>query len=771
MNPSPPAWPAPLAGGGPSVRRNGLGVFGAIVAALSAGDLASAQTSSPVQVVQGAWSKPDLSPDDRAEAALRAMTLDEKLRLLRTPMSMVLAPAKREGAPASAAFIPGTPRLGLPTIAESDASLGVANGGAMRKDDIATALPSSLALGAAFDPELAYRGGAMIGAEARAKGFGVMLTGGANLVRDPRGGRNFEYLSEDPLLTGVLAGRAIAGIQSNHIISTMKHFAVNDQETGRDVYSVEMAEAPMRESDLLAFEIANEIGQPGSVMCGYNRVNAIYACENPFLLNHVLKRDWGFKGFVMSDWGAVHSVGAVQAGLDQESGYQIDPEPYFGSMLAKALAAGQVPQSAVDEAARRILRTLIARGLIDDPPSSGARIDYEADGTIAQAQEEAGIVLLRNEGGALPLATGLKRIAVIGGHADIGVLSGGGSSQVAPVGGIKLELRENGPGMTNFIKRVYGGSAPLAALKAAFPDAVVDFADGTDPAAAAGLAARADIAIVFAEKWSYESADSADMSLGAGQDALIEAVTKANTKTVVVLETGDPVAMPWLQRTPAVLAAWYPGQRGAEAIARVLTGAVDPGGRLPITWPASLDQTPEPALPGADAPPGPKPKFGLAHDKAPFSFSYREGSDVGYRWFDKTKARPLYAFGYGLSYTRFRYDGLSATGGKAVTVRFTVTNIGSRSGADAPQVYVTAPGHAKRLVGWDKAQLAAGQSKPVTIKVDPRLLADFDEKSQSWVVTSGAYRIEVARSASEPVLAAVVPVEGAHFRDTAAGKP
>lgn len=557
------------------------------------------------------------------------------------------------------------------------------------------------------------------------------------------------------MLTGVLGGQAIAGVQSNRITSTIKHFAVNNQETGRNGYSVDMAEAPMRESELLAFEIADEIGKPGSVMCAYNRVNGVHACEHPFLLTDVLRRDWGFRGFVMSDWGAVHSVGALQAGLDQESGYQLDAKPFFGAELEKALASKQVPQSAVDTAVLRILRTLFASGVVDDPPVEGAPIDQTAHGRVAQAQAESGTVLLRNEGALLPLAAAVGRIAVIGGHADLGVLNGGGSSQVTPVGGYRLEAPQPGKGLAAFIKRSYGGTAPLDAIRAEFPKAQVTFADGKDPAAAAALAASADLAIVFAEKWSFESVDSPDMALGEGQDELIEAIARANPKTVVVLETGNPVAMPWRDRVPVILAAWYPGQKGADAIARILSGAVNPSGRLPVTWPASLAQLPQPDLPGRDAP-APKPtssaNYAVAEDRVPFRFTYREGSDVGYRWFDRTQAKPLYAFGHGLSYTSFSYSKLRVEGGKTLSLRFTVTNTGERAGADVAQVYVTRPGRAKRLIGWGRPQLAPGESREIVVTADPRILGDFDAKAQAWVVPAGTYRVEVGRSALDSVL-------------------
>ena len=738
--------------------KRAFAVCGMVTSVLASGALAeqSSTVAAPMVTMRGPWLDRSLSPEARADAALAAMTLEEKLALLRTAMAGLGGPPTK--LPAGAGLMAGVPRLGISAVAETDASLGVANLGGFRKSDVATALPSSLVLGSSWDPDLAFSGGAMMGFEARSKGFGVMLAGGINLVRDPRAGRNFEYISEDPLLTGVLGGKVIAGVQSNRIISTAKHFVLNDQETGRNVHSVEMPEAAMRESDLLAFQIAIEVGHPGSVMCGYNKVNGIYACENQFLLTDVLRRDWGFKGFVMSDWGAVHSVEAILAGLDQQSGYTLDPKPYFGAELQKALTAGQIEQSFVDRSARRILYALFAHGVVDSPPALGPAIDYDANAKVALAQAEAGIVLLRNQKDILPLAATASRIAVIGGHADIGVLSGGGSSQVVPVGGTALSVKGPGKDITaSLFKRNYGGVAPLLAIKTAFPRAQVDFVDGADPTAAAALARKADVAIVFAEKWFREAVDSPDMSLGDGQDELIETVARANPKTVVVLQTGNPVSMPWLNRVPAVLNAWYPGQRGGEAIARILAGKVNPSGHLPVTWPASIRQLPLPKLPGSDVP-APTKEQQAAHvippDKAPFSFSYPEGSDAGYRWFDRAGHKPLYPFGHGLSYTSFRYDGLKLTGGDKLEVRFTVTNGGERLGADVPQVYFRRPGKAKRLIGWSRPVLAPGERTSVVITADPRLLADFDVKQRRWIIPSEVVEVEIAKSASQPVLSA-----------------
>ena len=702
-------------------------------ASLKAQDILFAQDQGKAAeaktVVRGKWSQQNLSPDVRADAALAAMTHQEKIAILNAdPL--------------------GVPRLGIPAVKETDASLGVANIGNMRKGFVATALPASLLLGSSWDPDLAFRSGAMIGSEARASGFGILLGGGANLIRDPRAGRNFEYISEDPLLTGVLAGRSIAGIQSNKIISTVKHFAFNNQETGRAVYSVKISEPAMRETELLAFEIANEIGKPGSVMCSYNRVNGVYACEDKFLLLDVLRRDWGYKGFVMSDWGAVHSTQALVNGLDKKSGGNIDTKLFFSKELEPKLANGTIPYAAVDTTVRRILRTLFASGLVDAPPVQSA-IDYDRHADIAQTAAESGMVLLRNEGNVLPLARTATRIAVIGGHADIGVLSGGGSSQVVPVGGFALEIMHKGP-----IKRSYGGTAPLAALRAAFPKAQVDYVDGKDVAAAADLARKADVAILFAEKWSNESDDDADISLRDGQDALIDAMATANPRSVVVLETGNPVLMPWASKVPAILAAWYPGQRGGAAIAAVLSGQVNPSGHLPVTWPAGLAQLPLPVLPGSNVPRANaevRRAFGFQADRMPFDLEYPEGSDIGYRWFEKTGAKPLYPFGYGLSYSTFRYDELKASGGRQLKVTFRITNTGSRDGADVPQVYISPPGRTKRLVGWSKPYLKAGESTLVTLTADPRLIGEFDQKSQKWIVRKGRYAVELGHDAADTV--------------------
>ncbi|TCJ37065.1 glycoside hydrolase family 3 protein [Parafrankia sp. BMG5.11] len=689
----------------------------------------------------------------RAQETLRQLTFDEKIGLISGKMLSFVPAAKRPpGVTLGAGWVAGVERLGVPALVETDASLGVSNLLQMREGDVATQLPSGLALASTWNPDLIHRGGQMIGSEARAKGFNVMLVGGVNLVRDPRAGRNFEYLGEDPLLAGALVGAQISGVQSNDLIGTIKHFALNDQETGRNVHNVVMDEAPMRESDLLAFQIGIERGKPASVMCAYNRVNGRYACENDFLLNQVLRKDWGYDGFVMSDWGAVHSSEAILAGLDQQSGDQIDQKRWFSTEMTPKVQSNAIPISAVDQAVSRILTAIYRQGLDKWSTAERADIPYSANSQVALQAAEQGIVLLRNENNLLPLNNDVRTIAVVGRDIDKGVLTGGGSSQVVPVGGFKVyEVAGTGPAKL-FARRGVGGTAPLQALREAMPGATVMFSDGADPAAAAAAAAKADVAIVFAEKWATETNDHADLSLEDGQDALIQAVAQANPRTVVVLQTGNPVLMPWLDQTPAVISAWFSGQRGGEAIAKVLTGAVNPSGHLPITFPASLDQLPHRVLPGSDAPRADaetRAVYGVQAGTKPFDFGYPEGSDAGYRWYDAKGFKPLFAFGHGLSYTRFSQSGLKVSGGQRLTIGFVMTNEGERSGADVAQVYVSRRGKAKRLVGWKRADLAPGQSAQAEIAVDPRVVADFDTTLRKWVVPAGTYTVELAHSATQ----------------------
>ena len=686
------------------------------------------------------WSNASLSSDERARLVLEAMTPDERYALLRGIFAVPFFGKLPEGAVGSAGYVPGVPRLGIPPLQESDASLGVANPFNVRPGDSATPLPSGLALAATWNQDIAYQGGAMIAEEARRKGLNVLLAGGGNLARDPRNGRNFEYLGEDPLLAGTLNGASIRGIQDQHVASTMKHFALNDQETGRMVLNAKIGEAAFRESDLLAFELAVEIGHPASVMCAYNKVNGDYSCGNDWLLNTVLKGDWGYSGWVMSDWGAVHDVGYAMAGLDQQSGSQLDKSVLFDAPLRQAAATGALSAERLSDMTRRVLGGIFAVGLYDHPPVKGP-IDVAGDAAVAQREAEEGIVLLSNPKGLLPLKPDAKRILVIGGHADTGVLSGGGSSQVMPVGGAAPAIPMGGEGLSAAFRiMMFDPSSPFKAIKAKAPKAEIHFYDGRYPSAAAALARKAEVVVVFATQWMIEHEDAPDLTLPNGQDAMIAAVAAANPNTVVVLETGGPVRMPWLPKAGAVLEAWYPGARGGDAIANVLFGDVNPSGRLPMTFPVSEAQLPRPVITGWDLPEG-----------TAFDVDYTiEGSDVGYRWFARQKLKPLFPFGYGLGYTRFDYANLKVEGGDTLSVTFDVRNSGGRPGMDVPQLYLTdaAGKQHLRLLGWSKLALAPGATGQVALKVDPRVLADFDEKAHGWRVSAGKYKVAIGASAT-----------------------
>ena len=384
-------------------------------------------------------------------------------------------------------------------------------------------------------------------------------------------------------------------------------------------------------------------------------------------------------------------------------------------------------------------------------------IDRSRDADVAQQTAEAGIVLLKNDG-VLPLKVGGRRIAVIGGFANIGVLSGGGSSQVEPSQGPALAIPVEGSRVMQLHP-----SAPLAAILAKDPTAHIVFDDGRYPKNSARLAAQSDVVVLFAWQWATEGIDLPDLTLPQGQDALIAAVTAANPHTIIVLETGGAVAMPWLGKAAAVVEAWYPGIRGGEAIANVLYGNTNPSGRLPVTFPASIEQLPRPKLDGLDTGENSIFSFDKLGDRSlgAFDVNYNiEGSDVGYRWFARRDFLPLFAFGYGLSYTTFQYSGPVFKGGATVDAMLTVTNTGAVPGKDTPQLYLVARNDQKqrRLLGWSKVSLQPGQSKTVTIKVDPRLLADWSESRHRWEIRGGKYQLSLNRSATDAVAGSIVSV-------------
>jgi beta-glucosidase len=684
------------------------------------------------------------------------MTLDEKIQLVHGSMAML--GRKIPGALGGDGFVPGIPRLGIPDLNLIGAGVGITNLG-KRANGQATALPASLAETATWDPKLAYEFGTVIGRETRDQGFNVSLGGGNDIMREPRNGRNFEYHGEDPILAGKIIGQELKAIQDQGVIADIKHYALNCQETDRMGVSSNLDQRSMRELDLLAFEIGIKDSGVGTVMCAYNRVNGVYSCENDYLLNQALKKDWNFQGWVMSDWGATHStVKAALAGLDQE----FFENKYFSEPLKKAVETGEVPVSRLDDMVHRILRTMFAFGVIDNPPVIKP-IDAEGDAAVAQRVAEQGAVLLRNEGNQLPLkGSSLRSIAVIGSHADVGVLSGGGSAQVEPVGGNAVSPKEIPPGPNGFLAvLVWDPSSPLRAIRAKAPTAKVDYDDGTDPAAAAKLAASSDVAIVFVYQHTHEGADLENLSLPDHQDELVKQVAAANPHIIVVLENGDPVLMPWLTSVKAVLESWYPGQRGGEAIANILFGDVNPSGKLPISFPKSESDLPHLTIP-APPPSNQQANEELLPTPVFIDANYTEGLKVGYRWYDAENKDPLFPFGFGLSYTSFSYSQLKVTPGKTVQVSFSVKNTGSRAGAEVTEVYLGLPASAgeppKRLVAWEKVQLDPGQSRTVTVSLEPQVMSIFNVEKDAWDLLPGDYLVFAGGSSRHTPLTATLHI-------------
>ena len=689
------------------------------------------------------WMNKALDADTRADMMIHEMTLDEKIQLVHGDGWGVL----RAGAPVApghnggAGFVPGIPRLGLPDINLADSAVGARM--AARESRYATLLPSVLGMASSWDPDAARLYGSVIGRELRDQGYNMSIGGGMDLIREPRNGSNFEYASEDPLLSGIMVGELASGVQDNHIMGDIKHYALNDQETGRNSLNVLLDKRSMQESDLLSFKIGIALARPAGVMCSYNRVNGDFACENQYLLNDVLKQDWGFKGFVVSDWEATHStVKAALAGLDMEQpGIE-----YFGKDLKQAVLDGKVPQARLDDMVHRIVRSMFVTGVIDEPPVRRV-VDPFRGRDDAQHIEEESLVLLKNDH-ILPLAAGaVKSIALIGDHADSGVLSGGGSAQVDAPGGR--------PGGSAWGTPVYFPSSPLKYVKEHAGAATVTYDAGTDPAAAAKAAAGAQVAIVFVTQWMSEGQDAATLSLPHDQDALVKAVAAANPNTIVVLETGGPVDMPWAASVKGIVESWYPGIGGAQAIANVLFGTVNPSGKLPVTFAASDEQLPQPHVTGlVEGTVNNRLKTDQRgrqpHD---FPVDYRpEGMMVGYKWFQAKQETPLFPFGYGLSYTTFGYSGLTVSDG-AKTVSVTVTNAGSRDGDEIAEVYVTLPSAAgepfRKLAGWKRVSVPAGGSQTVSIAVEPLVLSVFDTQSNGWKLLPGEYRFEAGGSSAD----------------------
>jgi beta-glucosidase len=604
----------------------------------------------------------------------------------------------------------------------------------------ATCFPPAVTLGSTWDPALLERVGVALGEEAQAQGVAVLLGPGINIKRSPLGGRNFEYLSEDPLVSGVLGAALVRGLQSQGVGASLKHFAANNQETDRLRVSADVDERPLREIYLRGFQRVVQAAHPWTVMCSYNRVNGVYASENPWLLTAVLRHEWGFDGLVMSDWGAVNDrVEGVEAGLDLEmpaSGGRTDAQ------LVAAVEDGRLEEVVLDTAAGRLVH-LVDRVLAAARPD--ATYDADAHHALAREAAAAGIVLLRNENDLLPLAP-QTRVAVIGEFARTPRYQGGGSSHINPT---RLDnaldaIRAAAGGEISFVSGFALAGAPSAGS-----DLAADLV-----AEAVVAAAAADVAVVFLglpDENESEGFDRTDIELPAEQVALLDAVLEANPRTVVVLSNGGVVRLSaFAGRVPAILESWLLGQAGGSAVADVLYGTVNPSGRLAETVPVRLQDTPAYLdFPGEHG-----------------HVRYGEGLFVGYRWYDARDVDVSFPFGHGRSYTTFDYADLAVTPADGGFVaRVTVTNTGTRDGHEVVQAYASVPGSSvvrpvRELAAFERVWLAAGESATVELSVARDDLAYYDTRVGRWVVESGEYVVEAGASSRDLRVRSSVTVHG-----------
>jgi len=711
----------------------------------------------------------------RTDAILAALSLDEKLRLVR-------GRADPDGR--ATGYVPGVERVGIPPLRLVDGPLGV-------RDGDATAFPATIALGAAWDPDLAERLGGALAAETRVKGHDVLLAPGLNVVRVPTCGRNFEYLSEDPHHGARVGAACVRGLEASGVAATAKHFVANNQERQRDEIDAVVDERTLREIYLPAFEAAVDAGA-SAVMTAYNRVNGEYMSEHRALVEGVLREEWGFDGVAMSDWWGTHdAVAAAEGGLDLEmpgasvvelfapnstalramlglrlsdrldvdpplfwrpldryvaDDGQPDPYPYdfFGDQLRDAVERGVVSEATVDAKARRVLGLYDRLGLLDDDRPAGT-VDWDAHHDLARTVARRGTVVLRNDG-TLPLS-GSESLAVVGPNADEAKVGGGGSSEVDPTRTVSpIEgLRERAPTVraAQGVERVADPSmfdVPWSGLGERLRTT-----DGPDLDAAVSAAAAADVAVVVVQDGATEGEDRDSLALPGAQDGLVAAVADANPRTVVVVRSSGPVTMPWVDDVAAVLATWYPGQADGAALADVLYGA-DPGGRLPVTFGRRFADYPvadERRYPGVD---------GRAH--------YDEGVFVGYRGFDRDGVTPLFPFGHGESYADFAFDDVAVeldsvegdeSDGLAVSV--TVENTADRPGREVVQAYVEPPAGpvdrpVRELGGFASVALDGGERRRVSLSIPRRALARYDVDA-GWTVDPGEYAVVVGRSSRD----------------------
>ncbi|OLR92855.1 glycosyl hydrolase [Actinokineospora bangkokensis] len=617
----------------------------------------------------------------------------------------------------------------VPAVVLTDGPHGVrkqAGGASLLTGSAATCFPPAVATASTWDRSLLRRMGAALGAEARALGVGVLLGPGINLKRSPLNGRNFEYFSEDPLLTGALAAEWVLGVQGEGVGASLKHFAVNSQETDRMTISADVDERTLRELYLSGFERVVRTARPWTVMCSYNRVNGVHAANNRWLLTDVLRGEWGFDGLVVSDWGAVvDRVASVAAGLDLT---MPGPDPRGDADLVRAVADGDLDPELLATSAQRV-RALAERAAPADPGET-----FDADAHHALAREIAGraIVLLKNEGGLLPLATAGQSIAVIGEFARTPRYQGGGSSLITPT-------------------RLDDALAAITAATSAPVTFAPGYGEGASVAEAARVAAAADVAVLFVgTDQETEGADRTDIDLPATHLELLEHVVAANPRTVVVLSNGGVLRTPWDTTVPALVEAWLLGQAGGSATADVLFGTVNPSGRLAETIPHRLADHPSYLdFPGE-----------AGHVR------YGEGIHVGYRGFDAREQDVAYPFGFGLSYTTFTYGQATATADEnGIDVRVPITNTGDRAGHEVVQLYLSLPTSRVRrapreLKAFEVVELARAQTVEVLLHVPRRDLAFWDPTLTQWAIEGGDYHVAVGASSRDLRTTTTVPVPG-----------
>ncbi|MEL7977970.1 glycoside hydrolase family 3 C-terminal domain-containing protein [Isoptericola sp. F-RaC21] len=739
-----------------SARRTILGggtALAVLAAALAAGvTTTSAATTSSNECDDVAWTDTTRTPEERADALLAASSQHQKYRwLVEQPANN---PQQTEFAPPYwAADAPTTTYPAqlpcTPTVAYTDGPEGV------RSVHGVTAFPSAIALASTWDEQLAVDRFDAQADEAWAKGKNVVLAPGVAGGRTPLSGRTPEYLGEDPVLSGTMSAAGTRGLQQDgRVLANLKHFVGNEQELDRDTSSSDIDERTLRETYQLPFDIAVKRGDPASAMCSYNQVNGTHMCENP-LLGRLA--DSGFDGYTVSDFGAVHSTAdSLVNGLDQELNA---PLWFTPAKLDGALEAGDITQQQIDDAARRVIVSYIRGGLFDNPiPATPAEDATTTEHTqVATRVAEQGSVLLKNDG-ALPLEPEPgQTIAVIGATASATPTDGVSAMQAC---GLALpEFTGSTRSMTcdNLV-----AIEDAVRERAAQDGADVVFDPGTDPAAAAKVAADADVAVVVGFQESGEFADRTDLHLDHGGDALIDSVSAANDNTVVVLQSGTAVEMPWLDDVRSVLEAWYGGDRQGPAVASLLFGDTNPSGKLPMTFPRSVDDTPTAGdpqrYPGTFAD-GSTTRPEGSHEIR--QVDYSEGMQVGYRWYDAQGIEPLFPFGHGLSYTTFEYDDLQVTpdytdGTEEVGIRFRLTNTGERTGTEVAQAYVELPPSAgepsQRLAAWKRVTLEPGESTTVDLTLSPqdlrdlRLLQHWDTQAGAWATEPGNYRITVGSS-------------------------